>query len=74
MFYLIFALVRLVIYAVTGMVMLVFWLFRMMIMLIAALATAISSGHASRKHAQLSHRRHAGGQEPRWPNAGNWNG
>jgi hypothetical protein len=61
MFYLIFALVRLMIYAVTAMVMLMFWLFRMMVMLIAALATAISSGHAGRGRVQVSQGRHRSG-------------
>jgi hypothetical protein len=74
MFYLIFALVRLMIYAVVGVVMAVFWVLRMMIMLVAALTTAISSAHAGRRQAHISHGRHAGGQEPRWPDASSWNG
>jgi hypothetical protein len=74
MFMLIFMLIRLMIYAVVGMFTLMFWVLRMMVMLVTALATAISSAHASRKHAQLSHGRHAGGQGPTWPNAGSWKG
>lgn len=57
MFFLIYMLIRLMVYAVVAVFVAMFWMMRTMVMLIATLATAISSVHASHKRAQVGQAR-----------------
>lgn len=56
MFYAIYALIRLMVWAVVGLFMLAIWVTRALVTLVVVSSTAISSAHASHERAQVSHR------------------
>jgi hypothetical protein len=60
-FYLIFAAIRLMAYAVVGLVRVTYWVLRMMVMLVMALAAALVPAHASHKRAHVAQGRHRSG-------------